>query len=45
MRGTVQDTLKEGGTENRIGKKKFEKGEQAGSRGGCLEREGAGNPL
>ena len=46
MRGTVQDTLKECGTENRVGKtKNFKKGEQAGSRGGCLKKEGARTPL
>ena len=46
MRGTVQDTLKEDGTENRGGKtKSFKKGEQAGSRGGCLKKEGPGTPL
>ena len=46
VRGTVQDTLKECGTENRGGKtKNFKKGEQAGSRGGCLKKEGARTPL
>ena len=43
--GTVENTLKEGGTEKRGGKQRFLKGGQAGSRGGCLKKGGAGTPL
>ena len=43
--GTVENTLKGGGTEKRGGKQRFLKGRQAGSRGGCLKKEGTGTPL
>ena len=44
--GTVQNTLKGGGTEKRGGDRKILKyGRQAGSRGGCLKKEGAATIL
>ena len=38
--------LSEGdGTKKRGGKQRFKKGDQAGSRGGCLKNRGSWNPL
>ena len=47
VRGTVWNTLKWGGTENRGGETKIFKkgGGQAGSRGGCPKKEGGLEPL
>ena len=46
MQGTVCNAFKEGGTEKRRGETKISKkgggGGQAGSRGGCLKKGGAG---
>ena len=44
MRGTVGNSLKEGGTEKRGEETKILKRGQAGSRGSCLKK-GAWNPL
>ena len=38
MRGTVRNSLKEGGTEKRGEETKILKRGQAGSRGGCLKK-------
>ena len=48
MQGTVCNAFKEGGTEKRRGETKISKkggGGQAGSRGGCLKKGGAGTLL
>ena len=46
MRGTVQDALKEGGTDKRGGKTKtLRKGSKLGSRGECLKKKWAETPL